>query len=221
MQNRFCLIRQKRAFTLIEIVATVAILMGLLIAGVSLLEGTGAQSRKASTDLLAGLIEKARARAINSRCYVILAIAEPGDLSPADAGCKVALFQLKSEAWPDEIPTPLALEATILGRWQNLFSGVALIGGDVGGGSNLIDKQQIIVNYERAQNSRSEYHALIFNPQGGLKYPIGSTPVVLRLAEGGYRDGKPVPYKKGVQKTITENQLKIGRVTGRSHRIDL
>jgi type II secretory pathway pseudopilin PulG len=209
------------AFTLIEIVAVIAILMGLLIGGVSLLEGTASQSRKAATDLLGGMIEKARTQAISSRCYVILAIAEPGDLPATDGQCKVGLFQLKPDDWPDPATPPLALDATLLGRWQNLFSGVVPIGDDVGGGVNLINQPQIFINYGKEKNSGKEFHAIIFSPQGGIKYPLGSAPVVVRLAEGGYRDGKATPFRRGNQNAVIENHLKIGRVTGRAYRIDL
>ena len=72
--------RGKAAFSLIEMVAVIAILVILMTAGVSLMNGTGSQSRKAGTDMLGGMIEQARTTAITSRSHVVLAVAEPGDL---------------------------------------------------------------------------------------------------------------------------------------------
>ena len=47
----------RAGFSLIEMVAVIAILVVLMTAGVSLLNGTGAQSRRAGTDMLSGLID--------------------------------------------------------------------------------------------------------------------------------------------------------------------
>ena len=64
-------------------------------------------------------------------------------------------------------------------------------------------------------------HAIAFNSRGGLHYPAGSTPIAMRIAEGGYRDGKATAKQaRASTEAITENRLKIGRVTARPYRID-
>ena len=40
------------------------------------------------------------------------------------------------------------------------------------------------------------------------------------IAEGGYRGGEAKPNMRGEAKTITENRLRIGRVTARPYQID-
>ena len=209
-----------RAFSLIEMMVVIAILVTLMTAGVSLLNGTGSQSRKTGTDMLSGLIEQARTTAITSRSYVVLAIAEPGDLPLGDERCRIGLFKV-NEDWPDASTTPVPLNCTLLNRWQTLNSGIVLIPGDVDKLPNpLNDKSEITITYGGTRNLSVKVHAIAFNSRGGLHYPAGSTPVALRIAEGGYRGGKATPNERGTPKSIAENRLKIGRVTARPSRID-
>lgn len=197
----------------------IAILVTLLTAGVSLLNGTGNQSRKAGTDMLSGLIEQARTTAITSRSYVVLAIAEPGDLPSSDERCRIGLFKVDGE-WPDATATPNPLKCTLLSRWQTLNTGIALIGDKVNGLTNPLDESEVTISYGGTKNLSVKVHVIAFNSRGGLHYPAGSTPIAIRIAEGGYRGGKATPNKRGSQQSISENRLKIGRVTARPYRID-
>ncbi|MEX1049165.1 MAG: hypothetical protein WED15_06535 [Akkermansiaceae bacterium] len=204
-------------------VAVIAILVTLMTAGVSLLNGTGAQSRRAGTDMMAGLIEQARTKAITSRSYVILAIAEPGDLPAGDERCRIGLFRIEGS----EAPTSLDnINAVLLNRWQLLNTGVVLIPGSVpvdDGDDDLenpLDLPQATINYGAAKNLSVQVHAIAFNPRGGRHFPFGPDPIALRIAEGNYRGGTATPYERGTQKSITENRLRIGRVNARPYRLD-
>ncbi len=217
----------KGGFSLIEMMAVIAILVALMTAGVSLLNGTGAQSRKAGSDLLTGLIEQARTTAITSRSYVVLAIAEPGDLAGGDERCKIGLFKVAE--WPEAASAPLTLNGVLVSRWQTLNTGIVLYGGDVKetdfagkGVINPMDQPELLIAYGGTKNLSVKVHAIAFNSRGGLHYPVGQTPIGLRLAEGGYRGSplKATANMRGSQKTISENRLKIGRVTARPYRID-
>ncbi len=210
--------RPAAAFSLIEMVAVIAILATLMTAGISLLSGTGVQSRKTGTDMLSGLIEQARTKAITSRSHVILAIAEPGDLPAQDERCRIGIFTV--ETWPDSPTTPLSLKGVLATRWQMLNTGIALIPGSVDGVANPIDQPQVTMTYGGTKNLSVKVHAIAFNPRGGLAYPTGSAPIALRIAEGGYRGGVATPNKRGEAGIITESRLKIGRVTARPYQID-
>lgn len=198
-------------------VAVIAILVTLMTAGVSLLNGTGAQSRRTGTDLMAGLIEQARTKAITSRSYVILAIAEPGDLPAGDERCRIGLFSVEGSEAPASLDNA---NVVLLNRWQMLNTGVVLIPGSVDGVENPLDLPELTLKYGGAKNLSVRVHAIAFNPRGGLHHPLGSTPVALRIAEGNYRGGIATPYAVGPQKAVTENRLKIGRVTARPYRLD-
>lgn len=204
-------------------VAVIAILGILMTAGIGLLNSTGAQSRKTGTDMLSGLIEQARTKAITSRSYVILAIAEPGDLPMRDERCRIGIFTV--DAWPDPAIGPLALQGVLATRWQMLNTGIALIPNQDGeskppGEPNVIDQDQVSITYGGTGNLSIKVRAIAFNARGGLAYPTGSTSVVLRIAEGGYRGGEAKPNKRGDEKIISENRLRIGRVTARPYQID-
>lgn len=205
-------------------VAVLAILVTLMTAGVALLRGTGTQARKTGTDTLSGLIDQARTMAITSRTQVVLAIAEPGDLPADDERCRIGLF--KVETWADPVTSPLTLKGELLSRWQTLNTGVALIAGSVKDGSDItpnpLDLPQVTLTYGPTNNLRVVVHAIAFNSRGGLLHPTGSTPVVFRIAEGGYR-GSPriaVADRRGENGIIAENILKIGRVSARPYRLD-
>ena len=195
-------------------VTVIAILVTLMTAGVSLLNGTGQQSRKTGTDMLTGLIEQARTRAITSRSNVVLAIAEPGDLPGGDERCRIGMFKI--DDWPAGSTT---LKGELISRWQTLNTGIVLIAGD-----NLLktplDHPELTITYGGSKNLSVNVHAIAFNSRGGLHYPFGSAPLMFRIAEGAYRNGRATPNKRGELKTISENRLKIGRVTARPYRID-
>ncbi|MEO5916854.1 MAG: hypothetical protein ABIS50_21680 [Luteolibacter sp.] len=201
-------------------VAVIAILVTLMTAGISLLSGTGNQSRRAGVDMLSGMIEQARTTAITSRSYVVLAIAEPGDLPAGDERCRIGLFKVEMEKWPTTSTSPISVTATLLSRWQTLNTGIVLIGGEADGVPNPLDSPKMTINYGGTKNLSIQVHAIAFNSRGGLLSPDGSTPIALRIAEGGYRNGKATPNMRAGQKAVTENRLKIGRVTARPYQID-
>lgn len=211
------------AFTLIEMVTVIAILATLMTAGVSLLNGTGAQSRKTGTDMLSGLIEQARTKAITTRSNVLLVVAEPAALPAQDERCRIGMFKVEDN-WLEN-PTNIK-NAQLLSRWQVLNTGIVLLPGDVDENSvkvpNALSQDKITITYGGTKNLTVKVYAIGFNSRGGLSYPTGSTPVAFRIAEGGYRGPQRAPKanERGDEKTISENRLKIGRVTARPYQID-
>ncbi len=217
MPTQFPTDRAERAFTLVEIAVTIAVVAILLLAGVGLLGGNAAQARKSSTELLIGMIEQARTTAISTRSHVVLAMAEPGDLPHDEDRGQIGLF--KVECWPENSNEPVNAEP--MKRWRNLENGVVLSGGEVAGLENPMDHQKLRIQYTRGGQTQSiQVRALAFNPRGGLHHPSGSSQVVMRIAEGHYTDGIAKVIRRGDAQTIAENRLKIGRVTARPYRMD-
>lgn len=197
----------RSAFTMLEMTAVLAIVAALLTAGVSLLPGSRNRALRTGTDQLSGMIEKARARAISTRSDVVLAIAEPGDLADVtDGQFRFALFRV--EKWPAGDGVPATLNAIQIDRWRALPDGVALMAGDGDGLANPLDAPEISLSYG---DRHATVRAIGFHTRGGLRYPVGSAPIILRVANGGNRRGKPAS---------AANMLKIGRVTARPYRID-
>lgn len=217
MPTQFPADRAERAFTLVEIAVTIAVVAILLLAGVGLLGGNAAQARKASTELLIGMIEQARTAAISTRRHVVLAVAEPGDLPHGEDRCQIGLFQV--ERWPENSNEPV--NAEWMKRWRSFENGVVLSGGEVAGLENPLDHQKLRIQYTSGgQTQTIQVRALAFNPHGGLHHPSGSSQVVMRIAEGRYTDGVAKLIRRGGAQTIAENRLKIGRVTARPYRMD-
>jgi prepilin-type N-terminal cleavage/methylation domain-containing protein len=209
--------RRRPAFSLLEMVVVLTIITVLTVAGLSFMGGTGASSRKAGTEMLRGLIEQARTRAITMNRPILLAIAEPGDLSLAQDRCQIGLFSIESYS---ELIAPV--RGTLLGRWQALEPGVILIGGSDGGVINPLDQAELNVIYGGEKNLKVTVHGIVFQARGGLLHPPGVGSLELRIAEGGYRGSpkKPQPLRRGDDGRPVENRLKIGRVIARSYPVD-
>ncbi len=213
----------RQGFTLIEVVAVIAIIVILLVAGVGLMGGSGAQARRSAADMLTGMIEQARTTAITTRSHVMLAVAEPGDLTNPDQRCRIGLIKVK--VWPDNPGTSVIEntpdnEVVLLGRWKTLENGVIIWGGNPpnhAGVVNPMDKDELSLKL-RANQPSFRVHAIVFDSRGGLVYPVQRAQVLMRVAEGGYRDGRAQANKRG--EGIPENLLKVGGVTGRPYRID-
>lgn len=204
------------AFSLIELLAVMAVITLLLAIGIKILGGTSSQARKTATDAMAASIEQARSSAITSRSTVILAMAEPGDLPTVDDRCRLGLFKVTS--WPDSATT---VDAVLLQRWQPMPSGAIPYGGSYEGIRNPYDLPELTIRYPSSgKQVEVTVHAIAFTPRGGLQWPTGSDPVVMRVAEGGYRSGKAMPDLRGESKGVSENRLQIGRVVARPWRID-
>ena len=195
----------------------IAILVMLMTVGVSLFHHRGAQSRKAGTERLLALIEQARTRAITSKSTVLLAIVEPDPQPFTDQRCRLGLFCV--DTWTNSANPQLPLQGVLTHPWQTLNPGIVLLPGTVAEIENLLDQPTITIHYGGARNLSVQAHAIAFNSRGGLHYPIGSSPIVIRLAEGVYRHGIPYPNRRDSQKTLAENCLKIGRVTARPYSI--
>lgn len=208
---------KRRAFTLVELAVTIAVMSILLLAGVGLLGGSAAQARKSTTELLIGMIEQARTAAISTRSHVVLAVAEPGDLPNGEERCQIGLFKIAH--WPESPAEPVSAE--LMKRWRLIDHGVVLTGGEVAGLENPMDHQKLRIQYTSGGKTQSiQARALAFNPRGGLHHPSGSSQMVMRVAEGRYRDGKAMVTRRGDPQNIAENRLKIGRVHARPYRMD-
>jgi len=204
------------AFSLIEMVTAIALMMILIGSGVGLLSGSGGQSRKVGADMLTAMIEQARTAAITSHCYVLLAVADPGAVAGGDERCRLGLF--KVQAWPDTVTD--TANGVMLGRWSPLATGVVLVSGEIDGVANPLDATELTITYNSVVPTTVKVHGIAFNPRGELHYPAGTAPVVMRIAEGGYRGGKATANINGASGRSVESRLKIGRVTGRAYCIN-
>lgn len=204
------------AFSLVEVVTVIALLLLLMTAGIRILGGTSSQAGKTATDACIGLIEQARSTAITSRSHTVLAIAEPGDLPADDDRCLIGIFKIPN--WPDDSAT---LDGILLRRWQALPNGIVLLPGAVNGLRNPRDEAETTIRYQSGkQTIEGRFHILAFTPRGGLLRPAGSDPVALRIADGSYRDRQPRANTRKSGNRVVESTLRIGRINARPYRFD-
>lgn len=193
----------RTGFTLVELIAVIAIVLILMAVGIGLLTTSRGEALRTGTEQFTSLVEQARTSAITRRKPVVLAIAEPGRTDLGDDQCRVGLFEL--DAWkPGEVN-----EGRLIQRWQVLPMGIALFGGEVDSLANVKDEDAISLTW-RAGTESAEMPGLVFSPRGGLLAPAGSESVVVTFAAGTYRDGNAVATGKERGKVV-----RIGRVVAR------
>lgn len=205
------------AFSLVEMLAVMAVMALLFTVGIGGLGDSRAQARQVAAARVVSMLEQARATAITSRCVVALALAEPGDMPSGDDehGC-LGLFKINE--WP---AAPDTLDGTLLHRWLELPSGVVILPGSVNGLRNPRDEPQTTIRYLAGKRPvQGRFHIIAFTPRGSLQWPAGSDPLALRIAEGTYRNGQPVPNTRGSDHRVAENLLQIGRLTARPYQFD-
>ena len=203
-------------FSLVEIVAGMAVIALLLTAGIYALGSTGGQARQVATTTVVGMLEQARTSAITSHCVVVLAVAEPGEYPSNDHRCRLGLFKIHE--WPAK---PATLDGIPLGHWQSLPVGVIILPGSVSGLRNPRDEPAITIRYLAANQATSGlFFLLAFSPRGSLLWPSGADPLALRIAEGSYRNGQPTPNTRSRSGGIAESHLQIGRITARPYQFD-
>ena len=196
--------------------AVMAVMAILFTAGIHSLGNSAAQARQVATANVIGMLEQARATAITSRCVVVLALAEPGELPSSDTRCRLGLFKIHE--WPAD---PTALDGILVGRWQALPDGVVMLPGSVSGLRNPRDDAPATIRFTSAnQPVIGRFHILAFSPRGTLLWPLGADPLTLRIAEGAYRNGQPTPNTRGRSHNIAESLLHIGRLTARPYQFD-
>jgi hypothetical protein len=206
------------AFSLAELATVIAVLVILMGSGAHLLGNTGTHARKCGTDMIVNMIGNARDTAIATRRNVVLAIAEPDDLENTDERCRLGIF--KVDTWPEPFNGEI-IKAVQKGRWHPLEPGLAIKGGNIDGLDNPLDAPEITLQYGSESRPRSaKVHAITFNSRGKIILPASVNPVLMRIADGNYRNGKAMLRKQGEKGVVAENKIKVGRVSSRPYLIN-
>jgi prepilin-type N-terminal cleavage/methylation domain-containing protein len=208
-------------FTLIEILFTILIISILTTIGVSMFANTTTQERRTASETLTAMVDLARRTAEARRKEVILAFASPEEIPGHGQALRLGMF-LCEDTWPGESGSDVAptgpIRCRALHRWRNLNAGVVLLPGSGGHPemTNPLDAAPLQLHYGRGFALSATVHALVFSPQGGLAYPSGNFPALLRLAAGNYRHGIPQPSRQHDPTRPPENPLQIGRTIARA-----
>jgi len=195
----------------------ISIISLIFVSGLQLLRNTGVYARKASADLVESLIERGRSSAASSRSITLVAIAEPGELAETSQA-NVGIFRVTE--WQTGQPN---VTAEMIQRWQPVETGVVFARGEVQSIRNILDESEITLSYFQGQREiQIQVHAIAFTPRGRLHWPVGSDPMLIRLAEGHYRpeEKKPTIHFHGPDQSSAETQIRIGRTFARSYRLN-
>jgi len=200
-------------FTFLELLSVMAVIGILLAAGAGLM-GRGAEKTRTAVATLSGMVDQGRALAITMRRTVVLALAAPDEVESGDGQCRVGLLVTDALKQDGSV-----CEAVMVGRWEVMPIGVVLSGGGVAEYRNPLDENPVALRYVvGGRPVEIRVHALAFTARGGLAWPCGSDPVILRVTEGRYRGGVATVRPSGG--TVVEEKLRIGRVIARPWRID-
>lgn len=205
--------RAHPAFTLLELLVVIALLVLLAgVAQVSVSASPGDERRVACEQLIA-MVERARAMAVVKRAPVVLGLDPPDGSGMRDGGGRMALFQL--DAWPREQDE--GVPAVMLTRWLAIGRGVVFHTGAVEGMGNPIDEAPWRLELGLGGGECIGVNAMVFDASGRLVYPEGPLPAVLRLAEGRYVGGRALVMERGASGAVAEDWVRVGRHSGRPH----
>lgn len=195
-------------FALIELMGVIVIAGMLLVVAASWWKPDRGQARELAVDQIEAAIRNAREVAASRRARVMVAWAMPED--GATTGVRMAWFRVERGPHPDAVGDGV-VEAIALQRWQVLPKGVVLATGQAGGMCNLMDGEA----WRLRQPGREELmvHGIILDAQGRMIAPAGSEGLMLRVAEGFYREGRPqLDVSEG---GVRESHLSVGRTYAR------
>jgi prepilin-type N-terminal cleavage/methylation domain-containing protein len=200
-------------FSLTEMLV-VMVVIGLLMTMGFRIFGSASRARRSAADAVAGMVDQARNTAIRKRHPVLLVVAGPKDVpDPAVQGnrCRLGLFELTAP--PNENGEA---EGRLLERWRPLPKGIAALGGEADGLRNVLDDGGLLLRYKAGgEEIETMATGIVFTPRGGLAWPKGSDPVVIRLVEGTYLEGVPTRTRHNGGR---DEVIRIGRVVARPWR---
>lgn len=177
--------------------------------------------RRTAASTMRAMVDLARNVAMARRREVILAFASPEEIPGHGQALRMGIFFCEDRS-PTGGVAYLAEQGEIrcraMQRWRNLQAGVVLMPGGVmaGGGVNPMDGAGMRLRYGRGFLRTARVHGLVFGPDGGLVWPEGEGPAVLRLVAGGYERGRPVASRKQDVGRAPETVLQVGRGIARA-----
>lgn len=204
-------------YTLVEIVVVIAIISIMASVGMSMFAHSTIHERRTAVGTMGAMVDLARNLAIARRREVILAFASPDEIAGHGQALRLGMF-LCDERWSVEAAGEGVIRCRAVHRWRNLQTGVVLMPGSVGGAEmvNPLDAPVMRLSYGRGYMRSARVHGMVFGVDGGLLWPVGDVPAVLRLVAGSYERGVPVASRKHDMKRPPENVLQVGRGVARA-----
>lgn len=201
------------AFTLLEVLVVVALLVLLAGLGRVALGVAPGDERRAACGHLVAMIERARAAAVVGRAPVLLGLEIPEAAVSGGGVGRMALFRI--ETWPGR--DDRVMPAVRLGRWVEIGRGLVFCAGERDGMSNPVDAMPWRLEPSGSPAGGVVARIMVFDGTGRLVYPEGRLPVALGLAEGRYVGGRPILRGNADSGAVAEDWIRVGRHAGRAH----
>lgn len=186
-------------FSLLEMACVLAGICVMMGAGIGWLGGVDGRAVREAADRLESELERARSMALASNGTIALAVEELEKGKPG-GGTRVVLLRLSG--WREDAGD---VDAERISPWHALPAGVVLTGGGAGGLRNAFDQPETKVSLKSERSSpMHRCRLLVVSPRGGLRFPAGSDPLLLRIVDA--------------KKPGNEERLRIGRIVARTWR---
>jgi len=207
--------RAHPAFTLVELLAVIAITVVLMAVTAGMFSNSSNQARQASRDIIKAQLQQARAHAIASgtATAVVIPVLETGrELG----GRAIASFEVAKSGDRYLPATDANGNERLLQRWETLPGNFHFIPASLiaAGSPTILDAADTLET--NAQGGPVTCHFIVFAPNGQIVVPASA--VNIAIAKAGRRDGNLVLTERTGGKPVYEF-LQVNRLSGRTRSI--
>ena len=207
--------RSLSAFSLVELLAVIAIMAILLAAAVPLFADPSNSARQASREIIKAHLQRARAHAIasgSSTAITIPVISTGGELG----GRAISLFEVEKTATGYKPALDDAGGEKILQRWETLpgnfhFMPSSLISSPK---PTIVDTPETLLTNHKGKAVTC--HLIVFAPNGQIVLPSSETNIAIARAT---RRGNSLALTQKSKGSPVYDLLLVNRLTGRSRSI--
>lgn len=197
-------------FSLVELLAVVAILMLLMAVAVTTMMPTAARARQAARAMLEGQLARTRSHAVSAGVPTALLFAG----YQADGGIAGRATAVVEVEWDDQAAAWKSKR--VLSRWEAMPGQVVFFPGAVANcGPTLMDRPQVLAA-RGPSGADVSGPFLLFGPNGGVEWPAAGEPLVVAFGSGAVQGGGVQATEKGPDGVPVHDRLLLSRLTGRS-----
>lgn len=204
----------RQGFTLVELLAVIAVIVLLMVAGIPLLSDPSTHGRQTSREILRAHLQQARGHAIASGRATAMIIAGHDGGSVRTGGLMTIA---EVEAQPAG-GNPFRV-TRLIQRWTLLPENMFFLNQSAVRSSQptMMDSPPIVdAEYQKKPLG---CHAVIFSPDGRITHPADGMPLTLAIGKGQQAQGGVIATQKSDGKVVFD-LLRINRLNARARILD-